>query len=649
MAEERRENGSGHQELSPKQRCATCALHWFAWIAISVYAVWHFSASEVNTSLPRTLSHVTAHWLMESPYFGVDRYWDLSDREWREGRQYLVSTWPWLLLHSVIGRVLTHVVPSVVPGYHAAYSLLFVSLTLGWHSAAFFVLEHAVFFALTWVGVPALCYVVAIMMVTHYDVFKYDFFQIVLETRGDHEYYVTAVSFYWTVLRCCSFCLDNIRRTADGAAPARGKRNHLADYFKTLAYAVYLPTLYLGPVQNYSDFATSMEKPKPSLTVRELGTLTTGLLRSGAHFLLMDLLCHYFYCAALIKAPYLVSELDVTSLVGLGAILNVMFYMKYRIQYGVSGGCARIEGHTLPAPPKCIARGHLCSHFWRYFDHGLHLWIKKYVYGPIVGSERKTPWRLLGIAAAFTCVWVWHSMTTAVTFWATLSFTGIALEVTMARIKRLDCVKSFEAKYLSPERTRIAKAILGSPHYLLTITACMFYLVDMKITTIFFKRVILEQRSNKPRIVTTMRLLIALAAYPALMTLLLIGLVAGNGLKDNCPNITCKTPERPFFKDFGEGLTILYIYNETSGLCENTLIEKGRNHTFQSFFVCVTTCQTAALTSQLFTGPTARNRDLQKMVGFPPYWLASQRLCLFMLVLETNKYHARVWSEAFSI
>uniref|UniRef100_A0A224YSS5 Acyltransferase required for palmitoylation of hedgehog hh family of secreted signaling n=1 Tax=Rhipicephalus zambeziensis TaxID=60191 RepID=A0A224YSS5_9ACAR len=491
MAVEQHAKDSGHEELSPKQRCATCILHWIAWIAMCTYAMWHFATSEVNTSLPRTLRHVAGHWLTESPYYGVERYWDLSDREWREARQYLVSTWPWLLLHSIIGRVLAHVAPSVVLGYHAAYSLLFASLTLGWHSAAFFVFEHAVFFTLTWIGVPALCYVVAIIMVAHYDVFKHDFFQIVLETRGDHAYYVTAVSFYWTVLRCCSFCLDTIRRTTDGGGPARGKSDHLSDYFKTLAYAVYLPTLYLGPVQNYSDFAPSMEKPKPSLTVRELGTLAAGLLRSGVHFLLMDLLCHYFYCAALIKAPYLVSELDVTSLVGLGAILNVMFYMKYRIQYGVSGVCARIEGHTLPAPPKCVARGHLCSHFWRYFDHGLHLWIKKYVYGPIAGPERKTQRRVLGIAAAFTCVWVWHSMTTAVTFWAMLSFTGIALEVAMSRIKRLDRVKSFEAKHMSPERTRVVKAILGSPHYLLTITACMFYLVDMKITTVFFKRVIL--------------------------------------------------------------------------------------------------------------------------------------------------------------
>ncbi|XP_037575114.1 protein-cysteine N-palmitoyltransferase HHAT isoform X1 [Dermacentor silvarum] len=249
--------------------------------------------------------------------------------------------------------------------------------------------------------------------------------------------------------------------------------------------------LFLGPVQNYSDFADSMEKPKPSLTFREVAMIIAGLLRSGAHFLLMDLMCHYFYSAALSQAPKLVPELDNTSLLGFGAVLVIMFYSKYLIHYGVSGGCARIEGHNLPAPPKCIARGHQCSHFWRYFDHGLHLWIKKYIYLPIVGTERKVHWRLLGIAVAFTFIWIWHSMTIGVTFWATLSAIGVALEVAMAQTKKLDCAKSFEAKYLNPERTRILKAILGSPLSLLTMTACLFYLIDLDTTTLFLRRVLL--------------------------------------------------------------------------------------------------------------------------------------------------------------
>uniref|UniRef100_A0A224YD68 Pancreatic trypsin inhibitor n=1 Tax=Rhipicephalus zambeziensis TaxID=60191 RepID=A0A224YD68_9ACAR len=85
-----------------------------------------------------------------------------------------------------------------------------------------------------------------------------------------------------------------------------------------------------------------------------------------------------------------------------------------------------------------------------------------------------------------------------------------------------------------------------------------------------------------------MHFLFVLAALPALVTLLL---VAGNGHKDDCPQ-TCKTPSKPFYKDIKNTTAdILYIYNETSKLCEDTLIERGP-HTFESRFNCVATCLT---------------------------------------------------------
>lgn len=205
----------------------------------------------------------------------------------------------------------------------------------------------------------------------------------------------------------------------------------------------------------------------------------------------MDFMLHVFYTGALTNAPYMVEKLDLTSLLGYGIMLNIFFYMKYLIQYGMSRNFARIECLELPAPAKCVGRGHLCSHFWRYFDHGLHLWIKKYVYLPLTGTERKYQWRLAGIALAFLFVWVWHGMTVAVSFWAFLSFVGVSVEVVVAMIRKLEPVKNFEAEYLNSERTRIIKAVLGSPHYLLTIFSCMFYLTGMEVMAIFWRKVIL--------------------------------------------------------------------------------------------------------------------------------------------------------------
>uniref|UniRef100_A0A131YWC4 Pancreatic trypsin inhibitor n=1 Tax=Rhipicephalus appendiculatus TaxID=34631 RepID=A0A131YWC4_RHIAP len=89
-----------------------------------------------------------------------------------------------------------------------------------------------------------------------------------------------------------------------------------------------------------------------------------------------------------------------------------------------------------------------------------------------------------------------------------------------------------------------------------------------------------------------MRLRIILVETPALMTLLIIGQITGEGLPSESPAPTCETPMEPFYEDINDDDVIpLYIYNKTSGLCKDTLIKKGRN-TFTSLFSCVSQCRT---------------------------------------------------------
>ncbi|XP_077537823.1 protein-cysteine N-palmitoyltransferase Rasp-like [Haemaphysalis longicornis] len=423
-----------------------------------------------------------------SPY-GFSRKWDNNEPEWRDGRWFIVLAWQWLLAYTVTGRLLSCTLPWLVPHFHVAGTLLFLAVKLGPLVPVYFVVVHALFYGLVWMGVPLLIYVVGLSLVAHDNVFEFDIFQVVLEKYGMECYSVTMVAFYWTVLRCSSFCLDSIWSQESSAAERRHRR--MPDYLKTLDYAIYLPPLFMGPLQNYEDYVSAMEAPKPMITLQEVKFLAVGLLRSCIHFLVMDLMLHFYYPAALSSAPYMVEDLDLTSLVGYANMLLLFFYMKYRVLYGLARNYARIECLELPQPPKCIGRAHLCSHFWRYFDHGLHLWIKKYVYMPVIGRERNYSWRLAGIALAFVFVWVWHGMNMAVSIWASLSLVGVSLEVVVAIIRKLEPVKNFEAAYLNSEQTRILKAVLGSPHYLLTIFSCMFYLVDMDIMAIFWRKVIL--------------------------------------------------------------------------------------------------------------------------------------------------------------
>lgn len=484
MSEQDSKEGKGPGNAFPWGRSPSRILNWVAWIAIVLYAMWRYGTSKTNRSVPDKLEYM----MSPSPYVSSMK-WDNNEQEWKYGRWFILMAWRWLLAYTVTGRVLSHTVPWLVPYFHVAGSLLFLVLKMGPLCAVYFVVEHTLFYGLVWVGVPLLVYIAGVFLVAHYNIVEFDIFESILERYGMERYFVTVVAFYWTLLRCCSFSLESI--WSQGSTDDERQRRRMPDYVKTLDYALYLPPLFMGPVQNYEDYVTAMEAPKPMITVQELKFLAVSFLRSCLHFLLMDLMLHFFYPAALSSAPYLVRKMNRTGLVGYAIMLHLCFYLKYVVQYGMARSFARIERLELPQPAKCIGRGHLCSHFWRYFDHGLHLWIKKYVYLPVTGPERKYRWRLAGIALAFIFVWMWHGMTIPVSLWASLSFVGVSIEVVVAMIRKLEPVKNFEAAYLNCERTRVIKAVLGSPHYLLTIFSCMFYLVDMEVMAIFWRKVIL--------------------------------------------------------------------------------------------------------------------------------------------------------------
>ncbi|KAH7942114.1 hypothetical protein HPB49_020742 [Dermacentor silvarum] len=300
---------------------------------------------------------------------------------------------------------------------------------------------------------------------------------------------VTYIAFHWNILRCLSFSVDLIR--AERSKPEES-RTQWPPYWKTLAYVIYMPTVYLGPLQNYDDYAAQVDKARPPCTPREVGAAFLGVLRSGAHFLLMEVMTHYLYSSAMSEWPWMIGKLDPTSLVGFGLALLFFFYVRYVFTYGFAGALARAEGIQIPPHAKCIARLNRCSQFWRYFDRGMHLFIRRYFYEPVAGSRKGAGWLLLGAAASFAFTWFWHDMTKADGIWCALSVLGIAVEVLVAEARKSAFAKTLEGRYLAtPDRMREARALLGSPHYLLTICACMFHLAELDVVLILCRRVLL--------------------------------------------------------------------------------------------------------------------------------------------------------------
>ncbi|XP_049526748.1 protein-cysteine N-palmitoyltransferase HHAT-like isoform X5 [Dermacentor silvarum] len=306
---------------------------------------------------------------------------------------------------------------------------------------------------------------------------------------GLMPYMAAYVTFHWNILRGLSFSVEYVQAECQRNTGDRQRR--FAPYWKTLGYLLYLPTVYLGPPQRYDDYVAQLDKPRPSCTPRVIAAAIARLLRSGAHFLLMELMGHFFYGSAMSQLAWMGESLDLASLAGYALSLEFDYYVCYLFTYGFAGALSSAEGIEVPETAPCIARLHRCSRFWRYFDRGMHLFIRRYIYEPVLGGTRSALRLVLCTAVAFSFTCTWHNLYSHEAVWCALSLLGIALEVITIELRKWTPVKNFEGRYLaSAERMRVAKALLGSPHFLLTICACLFHLAELEVCLVICRRIL---------------------------------------------------------------------------------------------------------------------------------------------------------------
>ncbi|XP_075555101.1 protein-cysteine N-palmitoyltransferase HHAT-like isoform X1 [Dermacentor variabilis] len=457
--------------------------HWTVTFVAFSYIMWRFATNEEKAFLLDQMKRA----FIKSPY-GLEQKQDASNWGWLTTRYVVINTWKWHLLHPVLGRAMAYVAPPLVPVFYSAYSCLFMAFHLGWEAVLVYLAQHAAFYVAAALRFPALCYAVAAVIHCQKFMITFEPATYMYERYGVMPYRVAYVAFHWNIMRGLSFSLDIVR--AQRRTPAKS-RCRWPPYWKTLAFLVYLPTVYLGPPQIYDDFAIQLDKPRPSCTLREVATAVARILRSGAHFFLMELMAHFFYSSAMSKWPWMAERLDLYSLVGFAFSLLFFFYVRYLFTYGVAGALARAEGIEIPPPSMCIATMYRCSHFWRYFDRGMHLWIRRYFYKPVVGHSRSACRLLFGTMVAFCFTWVWHSMHKKDAIWCALSVLGITLEVIINELRKRPLLKNFEKHYLaSARRMRAAKALLGSPHFVLTMCACIFHLAEAEVGLIMCRRIL---------------------------------------------------------------------------------------------------------------------------------------------------------------
>ncbi|KYN22798.1 Protein-cysteine N-palmitoyltransferase Rasp [Trachymyrmex cornetzi] len=234
----------------------------------------------------------------------------------------------------------------------------------------------------------------------------------------DEKHYILTLVMCWIHLRSISHNMDNIDDQFSSSN----------NFVQKLAYCLYLPTLFLGPLILYHEFVGSIKQPHQYWDCQKFLTFMLNLVRYMFWCFFTELLLHFIYVNAIQYQLQVLQNLNSWELFGLGYCMGQFFFNKYVVMYGTCSNLCYLDDIKAPSQPKCIARIHLYSDMWKHFDRGLYKFLIRYIYVPIRKSNRCFG-KLFASFLCFTFVFIWHGIQMNIFIWALLNFIGIHLRL----------------------------------------------------------------------------------------------------------------------------------------------------------------------------------------------------------------------------
>lgn len=278
-----------------------------------------------------------------------------------------------------------------------------------------------------------------------------------------------------------------------------GKEQFYEKILTITAYLLYLPGFFAGPLYLYNDFekATRIVRAEPEKKIF-LGAnyfkSMTSLFLLMANVIYYEWLLHWLYSSAITTDYELISNYNAWQLSGFIVSLCLLFYMKYTCIYGTFKVLATFDGVASIAPPlpQCVAAMHLSSQLWRRFDVGIYIWLRKYIYDPIVQQPKNSTFhRFLATFVSFICVALWHlPLTPTLIMWLTLNLISAFIEMWARALGRTEFWIRFKMQ-LSWQNNMRLLAFISLPLFLLAVFSNLFFLsVNEQVGYEFAKRVL---------------------------------------------------------------------------------------------------------------------------------------------------------------
>ena len=257
-------------------------------------------------------------------------------------------------------------------------------------------------------------------------IFSYDFFsQNIYQAADDQVSAMQSQTFLFifsqSSIRIGSFCLeylDFLRGCKNQDSKVESEKFSVKYY---LVYIFYWPPLMIGPWTNYdkfygdwtSNFTKSEEKEEGRFNHKQK---LINFLKHISRWTLILILTHFwtklFHHNALSLNEWALNSMSFYTLISNYILMDVFFYLKYRIFYGLGATyCKYAENLSETTErPNCVMHNPTLNHLWKNFDKGLHEWLVKYIFKPLLRiTKSKSPVNhIIASFCTFMFTAFWH-------------------------------------------------------------------------------------------------------------------------------------------------------------------------------------------------------------------------------------------------
>ncbi|XP_071637789.1 protein-cysteine N-palmitoyltransferase Rasp isoform X4 [Temnothorax longispinosus] len=421
----------------------------------------------------------------DSGWIWVGKKRDISDQEWLVWLTLVNRLIPYIFIHHFISQIIkVHSNNMILCYWYIVSSIIFLYHYLGTLSMLCAILQPSFLHILTHICSKNTAWTIHILYLFVIHILKTPngTFQSWLGIT-DEKHYILTLLMCWIHLRSISHNMDSID----------DQFSNSNNFIQKLAYCLYLPTLFLGPLILYHEFVESINQPHEYWNYQRLLTFILNLVRYMFWLYVTELLLHFIYTNAIQYHSQVVQNLNSWALYGLGYCMGQFFFNKYVVIYGTCSSLCYLDNIKAPSQPKCIARIHLYSDMWKHFDRGLYKFLIRYIYVPIQKSQK---YRYFGkLFASFTCftfVFIWHGIQMNIFIWTLLNFIGIIIENIGVSIGKSKQYHKILNMYLSSRNTKRLHCMLASPLLAISAISNFYFLGGREIGNIFIQNILYD-------------------------------------------------------------------------------------------------------------------------------------------------------------